>query len=55
MPWCCRGAAKACQRCAALARLPQFDEMWAWEARPTQPEEYWASMPADVRHRLHVS
>lgn len=35
--------------------LLQFDEIWAWEATPTKPEEYWASMPADVKHRLHVS
>jgi len=30
-----------------------FDAIYAWEAQPADPSEYWASVPADVKPRLH--
>lgn len=32
-----------------------FDEIWAWERTATNQTEYWSQVPANLRHRLHVS
>ena len=31
----------------------QFDAVYAWEYTPADPSQYWASVPADVKPRLH--
>lgn len=30
-----------------------FDEIFAWEAQPTNPAEYWATVSDEIVHKLH--
>lgn len=32
----------------------QFDEIWAYELKQMDLNQYWASVPADAKLRLHV-
>lgn len=32
-----------------------FDEIWAWEVTAADHTKYWSKVPAQQRHRLHVS
>jgi len=38
---------------AYAAQGIQFDAIYAWEAQPANPDEYWNSVPDDVKPRLH--
>lgn len=40
------------QRYAALG--VEFDEIWGYELREMDLNEYWRSVPADAKPRLHV-
>jgi hypothetical protein len=33
----------------------EFDEIWAWEVKAQEPQQYWERVPSRVKSRMHVS
>jgi hypothetical protein len=33
----------------------EFDEIWAWEVKAQEPQQYWKHVPSRVKSRMHVS
>merc|ERR1712166_1192325 len=34
-------------------RCLEFDHIWAWEGIKFDPEDWWAPVPTELRHKLH--